>query len=511
MPTRRGVLTGLAGAGAIGICGTTISTAQAAESAGLHQQAKLAAHDGDPADRFGDSVAVSDDGTTVLVGASEDGDPNGERAGSAYVFERSNETWSPQAKLTAEDGDTRDYFGDAVAVSSDGTTALVGAATDEDPNGERAGSAYVFERSNGEWHQRAKLIPDDGDGDDYFGVSVTISSDGTTALVGAQSDEDPNGDYAGSAYVFRRANGEWSQQTKLTAEDGEPFAFFGISVAISSDGTTALVGGPNASSSNGESGGATYVFGRSEDKWTQRAKLTAGDGDSGDSFGDAVAVSGDGTTAVVGTTGNETPAGSAYVFERSNETWSQRTKFTAEDGDSADLFGNAVAMSSDGTTALVGAIGDGDPNGENAGSVYAFRRSNDEWSQRTKLTAEDGDANDSFGDAVAVSSDGTTALVGAIGDENPNGEEAGSAYVFESGLSSPGTPAVTGETPATDPNDDGRYEDVNGDGEFDIADVSALFRNYRGEAVQNRPERFDFNGDETSDIVDVIALLARLL
>ncbi|CCQ32904.1 FG-GAP repeat-containing protein, possibly sugar-related [Halorhabdus tiamatea SARL4B] len=509
------MLTGLAGAGAIGICGTTISTARAAESAGLHQQAKLAAHDVDPADRFGDSVAVSDNGTTVLVGVSEDEDPNGERAGSAYVFERSNETWRPQAKLTAEDGDTRDYFGDAVAVSSDGTTALVGAATDEDPNGERAGSAYVFERSNGEWHQRAKFIPDDGDGDDYFGVSVAVSGDGTTALVGAQSDEDPNGDYAGSAYVFRRANDEWSQQTKLTAEDGEPFAFFGISVAISSDGTTVLVGGPNGRNSNDDNGGATYVFDRSDEKWNQRAKLTAGDGNLGDSFGDAVAVSGDGTTAIVGGRGDENPSGtesgSVYAFERSSDEWSQRTKFTAEDGDSPDFFGNAVAVSSDGTTALVGAIGDDDPNGENAGSVYAFRRSNDEWSQQTKLTAEDGDANDSFGDAVAVSSDGTTALVGAIGDENPNGEEAGSAYVFESGLSSPGTPAVTGETPATDPNDDGRYEDVNGDGAFDIADVSALFRNYRSEAVQNRPERFDFNGDETSDIVDVIALLARLL
>jgi len=113
-----------------------------------------------------------------------------------------------QAKLVAEDGDNDDSFGRSVTLSSDGSTALIGTPGDDDPNGEDAGSAYVFDGSGGSWTQQAKLAPDDGDNGDSFGESVTLSSDGSTALIGADEDEDPNGSGdelfsgAGSAYVF---------------------------------------------------------------------------------------------------------------------------------------------------------------------------------------------------------------------------------------------------------------------------------------------------------------------
>jgi hypothetical protein len=94
-------------------------------------------------------------------------------------------------------------------VSSDGTTAVIGADNDEDPNGTTggifggAGSAYVFKREGGTWSEEAKLAPDDGDSEDSFGASVEVSNDGATAVIGASGDEDPNGQDAGSAYVFR--------------------------------------------------------------------------------------------------------------------------------------------------------------------------------------------------------------------------------------------------------------------------------------------------------------------
>jgi len=166
------------------------------------QSAKLADDDGDSGDRFGDSAALSSDGTTALVGASEDEDPNGTEAGSAYVFTGDGDEWSQSAKFAAEDGAGGDFFGWSVALSSDGTTALIGAVFDDDPNGGDAGSAYVFTGDGGEWGQSAKLAADDGDSGDWFGWSVALSSDGTTALVGAKTDEDPNGAEAGSAYVF---------------------------------------------------------------------------------------------------------------------------------------------------------------------------------------------------------------------------------------------------------------------------------------------------------------------
>jgi hypothetical protein len=245
------------------------------------------------------------------------------------VFTESGGTWSQQAKIAPDDGDESDNFG-TVALSDDGTTALIGAYADADPNGEGeytgAGSAYVF-TDDGGWSQQAKLAADDGDGDDEFGDAVALSSDGTTALIGASNDEDPNGSGddtftgAGSAYVFTD-DGGWSQQEKISADDGDAEDSFGDSVAISDDGTTAIIGARFDEDPNGHDADSAYVFEQSGSAWSQRAKLSADNGDSGDEFGGSVAVSGDGTTAIIGAWDDEDPngeadytgAGSAYVF-----------------------------------------------------------------------------------------------------------------------------------------------------------------------------------------------------
>ncbi|MEF8839718.1 MAG: FG-GAP repeat protein [Haloarculaceae archaeon] len=108
-------------------------------------------------------------------------------------------------KLVPEDGDEDDSFGWSVAVSNDGSTANIGASVDEDPNGEMAGSAYVFSGSGGAWTQQAKIVADDGEDGDGFGSAVAVSNEGSTAIIGASGDEDPNGEDVGSAYVVPTA------------------------------------------------------------------------------------------------------------------------------------------------------------------------------------------------------------------------------------------------------------------------------------------------------------------
>jgi hypothetical protein len=126
-----------------------------------------------------------------------------------------------------------------------------------------------------------------------------------------------------------------------------------------------------------------------------------------------------------------------YVFEKTGGSWSQQAKLSADDGDENDLFGGAVALSNDGTTTIVGAYGDEDPNGDEsvngdtAGSVYAFEKSDGSWSQQTKLAADNGNPNDGFGNSLAVSDDGTTAVIGVPGDEDSNGDTVGSVYVCQ--------------------------------------------------------------------------------
>jgi len=216
------------------------------------EQQKLTASDATVFDSFGFSVAIS--GDTAVAGAYGDDTPAGTDAGSAYVFVRSEGTWTEQQKLTASDAAAEDLFGGSVAISGD--TVVAGAYVDDTPAGEDTGSAYVFVRSGGTWTEQQQLTASDAAADDGFGLSVAVSGD--TVVAGAYLDETPAGEYAGSAYVFVRSGGAWTEQQKLTASDAAAEDEFGYSVAVSGD--TVVAGAPFDSTPAGEFAGSAYVF-----------------------------------------------------------------------------------------------------------------------------------------------------------------------------------------------------------------------------------------------------------
>ncbi|HET7506577.1 MAG TPA: hypothetical protein VFK02_36405 [Kofleriaceae bacterium] len=324
------------------------------------RQAKLVAPDGQSNDHFGASVALS--GDTALIGATADDDVASD-AGAAYVFVRTGATWTLQAKLTAVDGSSADQLG--ISAALDGDTAVVG-TVDDDDLGDRSGAAYVFARSGTAWTQQAKLTAADGAERDQFGISVAVS--GGTAVVGAYGDDDLGGS-SGAAFVFVRSGGSWSQQAKLLPADGAAGDQFGVAVAISGD--TALVGANLDDIDGASDAGSAYVFVRSGGAWSEQAKLVPADGAGGDSFGAAVALVGD--TAVIGAPDDGdrgAASGSAYLYARSAASWSLAAKLLASDGESVDFFGSAVALS--GASALIGAPGD-DDLASSSGAAYAFQ------------------------------------------------------------------------------------------------------------------------------------------
>ena len=288
-------------------------------------------------------------------------------------------------------------------------------------NGDESGAAYVFTRSDAGWSQEAKLTANDAEAGDQFGGSIALF--GQTILVGARRDDD-NGDESGAAYLFTRNESDWIQQAKLTAADGEAGAEFGRSVALSDD--TAIIGAAR-DDEKGEDSGSVYVFTRSGTDWSQLAKLTAADGAKGDVFGISVALDGD--TALIGADLDDDKgedSGSVYVYTRSKGTWSQQAKLTAADAGDVDIFGVRVAISGD--TALIAARRDDDDvNGVDSGSAYVFIRSGTSWTQQAKLTANDAEAGDLFGYNVALHSD--TGIVTAAMDDD-KGLNSGAAYVF---------------------------------------------------------------------------------
>jgi hypothetical protein len=334
--------------------------------------AKLTASDGAVADGLGISVSIS--GDTIVAGASGDGNN-----GSAYVFVRPPGGWidgTETAKLTASDG-AFDEFGISVAVSGD--TILIGARRDDADRG----SAYVFERPVAGWDdatEDAKLTASDGESGDFFGNVVAI--DGNTAVIGAHGDDD-NESGSGSAYVFVPSGG-WADSTetaKLTASDGQMQDFFGWSVAVS--GNTVVVGAKGDDIGSHDEQGSAYLFESPGGSWSDRtetAKLTASDGAADDEFGHSVAISGD--MVVVGAhwddwgSGSIFNEGSAYVFDRPGSGWANGTetaRLTAAGGEPGDEFGHSVAISGD--TLMVGAIYGEVGGSPSLGSVYVFEGS----------------------------------------------------------------------------------------------------------------------------------------
>ncbi len=323
--------------------------------------------------------------------------------------------WAQEFKLVADDAASGDDFGGAVALSGD--YAIVGARF-EGTGGDDFGAAYIFVRAAGGWTQQAKLRADDGEDGDRFGISVDIS--GAYAVVGATG-EDDGGANAGAAYVFKRDGETWTQQARLTAADANEDDRFGIAVALSGD---YIIVGAIGDDDLKTDAGAAYVFKRDGETWTEQVKINASDAVNGDAFGNAVAL--EGTTAVIAAVGDNFPnppiSGSAYVFVRDGEVWTEQDKIFASDGAEENFFGNAVALSGD--LIIVGMSKDDDA-GEDAGSAYVFARDGQTWTRQAKLVASDAAAGDEFGAGVAISSD--YAIAGAPGD----GDDAGAVYVFQ--------------------------------------------------------------------------------
>lgn len=381
---------------------------------------KISPSDGSSNDQAGHVVAIS--GNTMVISSYLDDVGANVDQGSARVYRSKGTGWEYEATLTASDGAAGDRFG-YHSIAIDGDTIVIGAVYDTVGASPTQGSAYVFARSGSSWIQQAKLIAADGEAGDRFAESVSIS--GNTIAIGAQSDT-VGGVFQGSAYVFTRSGTIWTQQAKLVASDGTFLDYFGNSIAVYGD--TVFAGSPYAEVGGNVDQGAVYVFVRSGTSWSQQAKITAPDGMAGDRFGQSFAISGE--TAVIGSVqgdvGVHPDQGSAYIFVRSGNSWSQQAKLIASDGAAIDAFGGSVAISVD--TVVIGALLADVGMNVDQGSAYVFTRNGSIWTQQAKLTAADGAANDYFGYSVAVS--GGTAVIGVPLEDVGSSIDQGSAWVY---------------------------------------------------------------------------------
>jgi hypothetical protein len=368
-------------------------------------------------DWFGQSVALSSDGTTLAVGADGDdssaagidGDANDnslDRAGAVHVFIRDEQnTWSKQAYIKASNPDMYDRFGQSTVLSADGNTLAVSAPyessnadgineSQSDDTAPEAGAVYVFVRDGrGDWSQQAYVKASNSDAGDWFGETLALAEDGNTLAVGARAEASVatgiggpeisnSAAHAGAVYLFVRNGSTWSQQAYIKASNTDADDQFGFDVALSADGDTLAVGAlSEASNAIGIDGdqsndsapaaGAVYVFVRGGVAWSQQAYIKGSNTEMGDSFGGSVALSADGNTLAVsayneasGAVGvdadqndNSVPeAGAVFVFVRDGLTWSQQVYIKASYSlEMYHYFGMDVVLSGDGDTLIVNA------------------------------------------------------------------------------------------------------------------------------------------------------------
>ena len=369
--------------------------AAAAPASQASAQQELQASGGMPLDLFGVTVALSGDGRTALVGAP------GRTVGAAYVFVEQGGKWSERQELDSPAGSASDTYGYSVALSADGSTAIVGAPTG---GTNQAGIVYSYARQGGTYVLNGQMTASDGAADDELGASVSLSGLGNVALIGAPLH---NG-YQGAAYAFVHGARSWSEEREFI-NPGVPGSAYGLSVSEAPDGLAGVVGAPLGNNTDG----AAYVV--SELNSSQQ-ELIASDASEGSFFGVSVSMNALGTRVLVGSPFANLGDGAAYVFDNGKGGWTQSQELVQSNPSGSDAFGYSVALDYLGNAALIGAI---ERNGTD-GSAFTFA-GYPTLTQQRELDDPVPGSEAEYGFSVALDALGDQLLIGAPYQNNAQG------------------------------------------------------------------------------------------
>jgi hypothetical protein len=353
----------------------------------------------------------------VMPGASSGSITVSSATGDATVSGSFTVTATPypyfQEGLKRSNSSTNANQGVSVAVSGDGNTAVIGASGDN--NG--VGAAWVYTRSGSTWTQQSKLVGTGYVGSSAQGTSVSVSADGNTAVSGGPAD-DTN---TGAVWVFTRTGSTWTQQgNKLTGSGSAGKAQQGTSVSISGDGLMLASGGAADNTFNG----AVWTFRKYGTLWAQFGEKVTGTGAVGKSRqGAAVSLNEKGTRLLVGGYQDDNRKGAAWVFEQADCGWNQPTpKLVGTGGGSSAWQGFSVSLSADGNTALIG----GPSDNTLVGAAWIFGYSGGNWTQQARLVGTQSAGTARQGFSVSLSANGNTVVLGGSGDD----ANKGAAWIF---------------------------------------------------------------------------------
>ncbi len=389
-------------------------------------------------DYYGSSMVMSADGETLAVAASYSSGSSNQANGAIRILSKSGSTWTQTASFLVPSSGDDDYFDYSLAMSADGTTLVVGVQS-ADSSYTDDGKAYVYKFASGSWSIFQTINSPTGANDDNFGASVSISGNGLTIVAGATKANKSGFDAdSGGAYVYYYNGSAYALQASLYGADTTSNDFFGNSVSLSHDGSYLAVGAIGEYTSTNPHG-TVYVYVRSANSWSQQQKITAATASSGDLFGHSLAMSADGYTLAIGSSSADDTAtsnkSSVSIFKRTGSVWALEGSLLKSGSGTSEYFGHSLSMSFDGDTLLAG-VWEGDTgNSTESGAAYVFRRASGTWSQAQRLVASDSNLASYFGYSVALASRLGSMAVGAPYNSDSASYSSNSGSIYDYSIS----------------------------------------------------------------------------
>ena len=395
---------------------------------------------------FGCSAAMSRDGYRMVIGEFGHSADDIQMCGRAHVYVRSPVTgsWTLEQSLSADPLIDRGSFGQAVSIDGTGDRVIIGSTGYSPTTGAESmwGTAFVFTRTDSSWAQETKLEPPVDDQPTstppYFGWSVSMTTDGTRIAIGEPHRyvNRPGGTIArdGAVRVYVRSGTTWVEEAMVTTPSPLP-STFGKQVSINDGGDRLAIGDPDATVDGTEWVGKAFVFSRTttstESTWTQTHEFSAPVQTTNATFGSATSFDSSGDVLVIGSQGESTFRGSAYVYTASR-TFSSEATLSLPSTQSGTLFGNSVSLNRDATVAAVCASSfDGD-GGTDTGGVFLFGRDVETsiWTPTCSLVAFDQSNGLQFGTSVSLGGESRPTMFVGVPRDSVLYSDDGSAYAF---------------------------------------------------------------------------------
>jgi hypothetical protein len=351
----------------------------------------------------------------IVFGAAS-GNPNFQsQAGAVYVFEKEDTEWLEKLILTASDAGAFDRFGSSLAINNE----HIFAGTPLNDNSK--GGVYVFSKVDGEWVEETKLTALDGQEADGFGFSVALFDD--VLAVGAYGVDVGNAMNAGAVYLYKKQNNEWIELEKILPPEPINSGFFGFEVEIDDEflfvtGSYDLEGLP-------QHGRVIHIYEREGVNWNLKQQIYSMGDREHSNLGSHIRVSEDRFIVNTVITPEELgyEIGAIRVYQLINEVWEEEITIYPEDlgpaekgSDALDILGNRIAFSIRDTDLLTG-------------TIYVYEFQNDLWEQKAVITPSNSTENDQFGRS-GVELLESSLVTGAFGNSTL-GDQVGAGYIYD--------------------------------------------------------------------------------